>query len=52
MEFADFVGYLVIPFEQVEYEVPIIMLEVLEEYIARHLPLGKPKGNRIVHKTE
>src|SRR5215216_426654 len=52
MEFADFVGYLVIPFEQVEYEVPIIMPEVLEQYIARHSPLGKPKGNRIIRKIE
>jgi len=49
---ADFVDYLIIPFEQVEYEVPIIMPEVLEQYIARHSPLGKPKGYRILHKTE
>ena len=51
-ELSDLAGYLVIPDEQVEYEVPTIMPEVLEEYIARHSPLGKPKGNRIVHKTQ
>jgi hypothetical protein len=31
MEFSDWVGYLVIPDEQAEYEVPKIMPEVLEE---------------------
>jgi hypothetical protein len=31
MEFSDWAGYLVIPDEQAEYEVPRIMPEVLEE---------------------
>jgi len=47
-EFAEFVGYLPIPAEQVEYEVPTIMPEVLEDYIARHSPLNAPYGNRII----
>jgi 5'-nucleotidase len=51
-ELSDLAGYLVIPEEQVAYEVPTIMPEVLEEYIARHSPLAKPKGYRIVQKTE
>lgn len=51
-ELSDLAGYLVIPDEQVDYEVPTIMPEVLEEYIARHSPLGVPKGNRIALKAE
>ncbi len=51
-ELSDLAGYLVIPDEQVDYEVPTIMPEVLEDYIARHSPLGKPKGYRMLHKTE
>ncbi len=42
MEFADFIGYLVIPFEEIEFEVPTIMPEVLEDYIRRHSPLSIP----------
>jgi hypothetical protein len=41
MEFSEWVGYLAIPDEQVEYEVPIIMPEVLEEYVAKRSP-GTP----------
>jgi 5'-nucleotidase len=44
MELSDIVGYLVIPDEQVEYEVPTIMPEVLQDYIARHSPLRVPKS--------
>jgi 2',3'-cyclic-nucleotide 2'-phosphodiesterase (5'-nucleotidase family) len=49
-EFADFVGYLPLPDGQVEYEVPTIMPEVLEDYIARHSPLDAVQGNRILRK--
>ncbi len=38
MELSDFIGYLALPAEQVEYEVPTIMPEVLEDYLARHSP--------------
>ncbi len=51
-ELSDLAGYLVIPDEQVDYEAPTIMPEVLENYISRHSPLGRPKGYRIVYKTE
>jgi 5'-nucleotidase len=42
MEFADFIGYLVIPFENIEFEVPTIIPEVLEDYIKKHSPLSPP----------
>jgi 2',3'-cyclic-nucleotide 2'-phosphodiesterase (5'-nucleotidase family) len=48
LEFYDFMGYLVIPAEQIRFEVPTIMPEVLEDYIARRSPLGAPDANRIV----
>jgi 5'-nucleotidase len=44
MEFSDIVGYLVIPDEQIEYEIPTIMPEVLQDYITRHSPLPVPKS--------
>jgi 2',3'-cyclic-nucleotide 2'-phosphodiesterase (5'-nucleotidase family) len=47
MEFSDFVNYLVIPDEQIEYEVPTIMPEMLEDYIRQNSPLSPPAGNRI-----
>jgi 5'-nucleotidase len=42
MEFSDYIGYLVIPFETIEFEVPTIMSEVLEDYIRKHTPLSPP----------
>ncbi len=48
MEFADFVDYLPLPMSQFEFEVPTIMPEVLEDYIVRHSPIGKPQGARII----
>jgi len=48
LEFYDFMGYLVIPSEQIRFEVPTIMPEVLEDYIARRSPLGAPGVDRIV----
>jgi len=51
MEFADYVNYLVIPFEQIQFEVPTIMPEVLEDYIAKHSPLQKPVGDRVMLKA-
>ena len=47
MEFADFIGYLPLPMREIEFEVPTIMPEVLEDYIARHSPLDRPAENRI-----
>jgi 2',3'-cyclic-nucleotide 2'-phosphodiesterase (5'-nucleotidase family) len=40
MELSDFIGYLALPPEAVTYELPTIMSEVLEDYLARHKPIG------------
>jgi hypothetical protein len=40
MEFEDYVGYLSLAPAQINYEMPTIMPEVLEDYIARHTPIG------------
>jgi 2',3'-cyclic-nucleotide 2'-phosphodiesterase (5'-nucleotidase family) len=48
MEFSDWVGYLPIPDEQVEYELPTIMPEVLEDYIAKHSPVDAGFSNRLL----
>jgi 5'-nucleotidase len=42
MEFSDYIGYLVIPFEDIEFEIPTIIPEVLEDYIKKHSPLSPP----------
>ncbi len=51
VELSEFTGYLVIPDEQVEYEVPTIMPEVLEAYIMKNSLLPKPEGGRIQVKS-
>jgi 2',3'-cyclic-nucleotide 2'-phosphodiesterase (5'-nucleotidase family) len=43
MEFSEYIGYLVIPDEQVQFEVPTIMPEALQEYILNHTPLERPQ---------
>ncbi len=50
VELSEFTGYLVIPDEEVEYEVPTIMPEVLEAYISKNSPLPKPRAGRIQSK--
>jgi 2',3'-cyclic-nucleotide 2'-phosphodiesterase (5'-nucleotidase family) len=47
MEFSDWVGYLVIPDEEVEYEVPTITPEVVEEYVMRHTPVTDKPEERL-----
>jgi 2',3'-cyclic-nucleotide 2'-phosphodiesterase (5'-nucleotidase family) len=41
LELSDFIGYLTLPDEQVTYELPTIVAEVLEDYIAQHTPIGQ-----------
>lgn len=48
LEFYDFTGYRVISQEQIEYEVPIIVPEVLEEYIAARASIRAPVMGRVV----
>jgi len=50
-EFSDLLNYLVIPVDQMEFEIPTIMPEVLEDYIAKHSPLQKPMGGRVMLKA-
>ena len=40
LEFSELIGYLVVPDELITYEVPIIVPEMLEDYFARHAPIG------------
>lgn len=47
MELADFIGYLTIPDDRVTYEVPTIMPEVMEDYLALHWPLIVPPNGRL-----
>ncbi|MBN1302868.1 MAG: bifunctional metallophosphatase/5'-nucleotidase [Anaerolineales bacterium] len=47
LEISDYINYLVIPDEKVDYEVPTIMPEMLEEYISRYSPLKAPANDRI-----
>ena len=47
MEYSDILGYLPIPDEQIEYETPIVLPEIVEEYIRKHSPVGEIKNNRI-----
>jgi 5'-nucleotidase len=51
MELSDFIGYLTLPHESVTYELPTIMPEVLEDYIARHTPI-EPPGQRFFFSAE
>jgi len=51
MEFAEFINYLPIPDEKIEYEIPTIMPEVLEDYIRQNSPLPRHGGNRIISRT-
>lgn len=47
MEFSEFIGYLVLPDDQVEYEVPTVVPEVLQEHITRNSPIWQIPGDRI-----
>ncbi len=40
LEFSEIIGYLRVPDELVAYEVPTIVPEVLEDYLAQHTPIG------------
>lgn len=52
MEFADYINYLVIPFKEIEFEVPTIMPEVLEDHITKHSPIQAPEAGRILRAEE
>ena len=48
MEFSEIINYLVLPEEQIDFEVPTIMPEVLEDYITRHSPMGQLPAERLL----
>jgi hypothetical protein len=45
--YYDFINYLLIPQEQMEFELPTVMPEVMEDYFARHSLLSAPTEDRI-----
>jgi len=47
MEFSEILGYLPIPDEEIEYEVPTILPEVVEIYLKKHSPLMPDNIKRI-----
>ena len=47
MEFSAAVGYLDVPEESVEYEVPAILPEVVDEYLTARSPVAAPAGGRV-----
>jgi 5'-nucleotidase len=47
LELSDILGYLIIPNNDVAYEVPTILPEVLEGYIRKHSPIGRINVDRI-----
>jgi hypothetical protein len=48
LEFSEIINYLVIPDEQIEFEVPTIVPEVLQDYIRRHSPVRQPDAKRLL----
>jgi 5'-nucleotidase len=40
LEFSQLIDYLVVPDELIAYEVPTIVPEILEHYLAQHTPIG------------
>jgi hypothetical protein len=40
LEFSELIGYLAVPDELIAYEVPLIVPEMLEGYLARYSPLA------------
>ncbi|MBA4383170.1 MAG: hypothetical protein C0410_00390 [Anaerolinea sp.] len=47
MEFSEILGYLPIPDEEIEYEVPTILPEIVEAYLKKHSPIMPDVVNRI-----
>lgn len=49
LEFYDFMGYLPLSQDLIQFEVPAIMTDVLEDYVARRGTVGAPVGARIAY---
>lgn len=50
LEISEILGYLVIPENEVQYEVPTVLPEIIEEYIRKHSPVKPVKMGRIVFR--
>lgn len=48
LEISEILGYLVIPDNEVNYEVPIVLPEIIEKYIHKYSPIREIKMGRIV----
>jgi 2',3'-cyclic-nucleotide 2'-phosphodiesterase (5'-nucleotidase family) len=49
-ELSSYLNYLPVPEEQVEYDIPTILPEVVEAYLRRHNPLGVVSLGRITQE--
>ncbi len=52
VELSDYVNYLVIPDREIEFEVPTIMPEVLEDHITKHSPIQSPEAGRVLSRAK
>ncbi len=50
LEISNILNYLVIPDSEVNYEVPTVLPEIIEEYIRKHSPIQEITMGRIVLK--
>lgn len=48
-EISELLNYLPIPDEQVDYDIPTILPQVLETYIRNRSPIGRVEGGRIIY---
>jgi hypothetical protein len=46
-EFNERTGYVSVSQEEVTYEVPTVLREAMQDYLARHSPLSVDVGGRI-----
>ena len=51
LELSDTVGYLSLGLDQVQYEVPTILPEVVREYLAARSPVAAPAGGRVAARA-
>jgi 2',3'-cyclic-nucleotide 2'-phosphodiesterase (5'-nucleotidase family) len=50
LEISEILNYLVIPESEVDFEVPIVLPEIIEEYIRKHSPIQEITMGRIILK--
>ena len=50
LEISSILDYLVIPDSEVDFEVPIVLPEIIEEYIRKHTPIQDVTMGRIIFK--